>query len=266
MLEAMTTSRGSMCTIHARTAASVTDRIIQLALSYGPSMTPDLAQRTAANGLDLIVYVNLADETGIGGRKHRLRGEHRGGHRNGAGRPDRAYDGVRSGSRRSWRLLGTYPSASAMISRGSVMTSASWDRGSMRDTVRGGHGSTRYEAADEPRPDRLHRRRVWIGGAVALIVGMVGTTSPPVPRARATTPSAGSGTVPDGPPPRGASHRLILIAGAVAGILAYLVTKLPIAGILVAAAVPGAPWLFTVGKEERDRIDQIEAIGEWRGA
>ena len=72
MLEAMTTSRGSMCTIHARTAASVTDRIIQLALSHGPSMTPDLAQRTAANGLDLIVYVNLADETGIGGRKHRF--------------------------------------------------------------------------------------------------------------------------------------------------------------------------------------------------
>jgi Flp pilus assembly CpaF family ATPase len=71
MLEAMTTSRGSMCTIHARTATSVGDRIIQLALSYGPSMTADLAQRTAANGLDLIVYVNLADETGIGGRKHR---------------------------------------------------------------------------------------------------------------------------------------------------------------------------------------------------
>jgi pilus assembly protein CpaF len=71
MLEAMTTSRGSMCTIHARTAASVPDRIIQLALSYGPSMTADLAQRTAANGLDLIVYVNLNDETGIGGRKHR---------------------------------------------------------------------------------------------------------------------------------------------------------------------------------------------------
>jgi Flp pilus assembly CpaF family ATPase len=71
MLEAMTTSRGSMCTIHARTAASVPDRIIQLALSYGPSMTADLAQRTAANGLDLIVYVNLDDETGIGGRKHR---------------------------------------------------------------------------------------------------------------------------------------------------------------------------------------------------
>ena len=71
MLEAMTTSRGSMCTIHARTAASVPERIIQLALSYGASMSPDLAQRMAANGLDLIVYVNLDDETGLGGRKHR---------------------------------------------------------------------------------------------------------------------------------------------------------------------------------------------------
>ena len=168
MLEAMTTSRGSMCTIHARTAASVTDRIIQLALSYGPSMTPDLAQRTAANGLDLIVYVNLADETGIGGRKHRFVAEHRGGHRNGAGWP-------RSRIRRcSVRvstvvaLLGTYPSASATISRGSVTTSASSDRGSMRDTVRGGRGSTRCEAADEPPSDRLHRRCVldrWCGRA-----------------------------------------------------------------------------------------------------
>ncbi|HKD97707.1 MAG TPA: CpaF/VirB11 family protein [Micromonosporaceae bacterium] len=71
MLEAMTTSRGSMCTIHARNAGSVTDRIIQLALAHGPSMTPDLAQRTAAGGLDLIVYVNLDDRTAIGGRKHR---------------------------------------------------------------------------------------------------------------------------------------------------------------------------------------------------
>ena len=72
MLEAMTTSRGSMCTIHARTSAAVGDRIVQLALSHGPAMTAELAQRTTANGLDLIVYVDLADETGLGGRKHRF--------------------------------------------------------------------------------------------------------------------------------------------------------------------------------------------------
>ncbi|HEY9482124.1 MAG TPA: type II secretion system F family protein [Micromonosporaceae bacterium] len=104
---------------------------------------------------------------------------------------------------------------------------------------------------------------LWIGGAVALIVGMVGTTKPAGP------PSASDNAVSrfwNGPGRTAAArrrHRLILVAGVVAGILAYVVTKLPIAGLLVAAAVPGAPWLFTVGNAERDRIDQIEAIGEW---
>ncbi len=104
---------------------------------------------------------------------------------------------------------------------------------------------------------------LWIGGAIALIVGMVGTTKPPGPA------NAGSDAMIrlwNGPGRTAAArrrHRLILIAGVVAGVLAYLITKLPVAGFLVAAAVPGAPWLFTVGNEERDRIDQIEAIGEW---
>jgi Flp pilus assembly protein TadB len=104
---------------------------------------------------------------------------------------------------------------------------------------------------------------LWIGGAVALIVGMAGTTKPAGP------PSASGDAVLrfwNGPGRTAAArrrHRLILIAGVVAGILAYFITKLPVAGFLVAAAVPGAPWLFTVGDEERNRIDQIEAIGEW---
>jgi hypothetical protein len=104
---------------------------------------------------------------------------------------------------------------------------------------------------------------LWVGGAVALIVGIVGTTKPAGP------PSAGNDALVrfwNGPSRTAAGrrrHRLILIAGVVAGILAYFVTKLPVAGLLVAAAVPGAPWLFTVGNAERDRINQIEAIGEW---
>ena len=71
MLEAMAISRGSMCTLDARTAASVGDRIVQLALSGRPTMTAELAQRMVASGVDLIVYVNLVDETGTGGRKRR---------------------------------------------------------------------------------------------------------------------------------------------------------------------------------------------------
>jgi pilus assembly protein CpaF len=71
MLQAMTTSRGSMCTIHARTPSAVTERIIELALSHGKDMTVELARRMAGNALDLVVYVMVQDETAIGGRKHR---------------------------------------------------------------------------------------------------------------------------------------------------------------------------------------------------
>ncbi|MEV4753689.1 ATPase, T2SS/T4P/T4SS family [Micromonospora sp. NPDC049559] len=72
MLQAMTTSRGSMCTIHARTPAGVGERIVELALSHGREMTVDQARRMAGNALDLIVYVTVEDETAIGGRKERF--------------------------------------------------------------------------------------------------------------------------------------------------------------------------------------------------
>jgi hypothetical protein len=72
MLQAMTTSRGSMCTIHARTPGGVSERIVELALSHGREMTVEQARRMAGNALDLIVYVTIEDETAIGGRKHRF--------------------------------------------------------------------------------------------------------------------------------------------------------------------------------------------------
>jgi Flp pilus assembly CpaF family ATPase len=72
MLQAMTTSRGSICTIHARNPASVIDRAVELALAHGEQMTAELAQRMVAGALDLIVYVDIVDETRIGGRKHRF--------------------------------------------------------------------------------------------------------------------------------------------------------------------------------------------------
>jgi Flp pilus assembly CpaF family ATPase len=72
MLQAMTTSRGSICTIHARNPGSVIDRAVELALTHGEEMTAELAQRMVAGALDLIVYVDIVDETRIGGRKHRF--------------------------------------------------------------------------------------------------------------------------------------------------------------------------------------------------
>jgi pilus assembly protein CpaF len=71
MLQAMSTSKGSMCTIHARNPRSVMDRIIELALQYGPEMKADLARRMAAGAIDLILFLTVEDETKIGGRKLR---------------------------------------------------------------------------------------------------------------------------------------------------------------------------------------------------
>ncbi|HEY8452237.1 MAG: CpaF/VirB11 family protein [Micromonosporaceae bacterium] len=71
MLKAMRSSLGSMCTIHARSAASVVDRIVELALSHGPGMSAELAERMAAGCLDLIVYLTLRDERPSGGGKLR---------------------------------------------------------------------------------------------------------------------------------------------------------------------------------------------------
>ncbi len=71
MLQAMSTSKGSMCTIHTRDPRGVMDRIIQLALAHGHEMRADLARRMAAGALDLIVYVSIEDESTIGGTVHR---------------------------------------------------------------------------------------------------------------------------------------------------------------------------------------------------
>jgi Flp pilus assembly CpaF family ATPase len=71
MLQAMATSKGSMCTIHARDPRSVMDRVIELALQHGAEMKADLARRMAAGAIDLILYLTVEDETKLGGRKHR---------------------------------------------------------------------------------------------------------------------------------------------------------------------------------------------------
>ena len=73
MLRAMGTSRGSLCTIHARTAGNVFERIVELALEHGSHVTEALAYRLTANALDYIVYVEMT-ETPLGHgavRRHR---------------------------------------------------------------------------------------------------------------------------------------------------------------------------------------------------
>ncbi|GAB7048041.1 hypothetical protein JCM9534A_31670 [Catenuloplanes indicus JCM 9534] len=58
-------------------------------------------------------------------------------------------------------------------------------------------------------------------------------------------------------------HHAIIVAAFAGGALAWLLTGLPVAGVLVGIAIPGAPWLFTVGRAERRNIARVEALGEW---
>jgi Flp pilus assembly protein TadB len=102
-----------------------------------------------------------------------------------------------------------------------------------------------------------------IAGAVALVAGLVGTTRPPAP-------PGGTGNFVmrvwegNGRTARiRRRHQATLVVGVLAGVLAWLFTGLPVAGILVAVAVPGAPWLFQVGKAEQESIERVEAVGEW---
>ncbi|CAL8978653.1 hypothetical protein CELL_02926 [Cellulomonas sp. T2.31MG-18] len=64
MLEAMSTGDGSLCTLHARTAAHAIDRIVTLCLSAGVHMTDTFAYRLLAGSVDLLVHIELLTEHG----------------------------------------------------------------------------------------------------------------------------------------------------------------------------------------------------------
>ncbi|WP_326550833.1 type II secretion system F family protein [Micromonospora sp. NBC_01813] len=102
-----------------------------------------------------------------------------------------------------------------------------------------------------------------VGGLVLAVVALVGTSKPPGPPSRTGRLLRrlwqGSGTNRA----EQRQHQLLLVAAGLAGAFAFLITGLPVAGVLVAVAVPGAPWLFSVGKAERRAIARIEAVGEW---
>ncbi len=72
MFDAMNTMRGSMCTVHARHADSVLNRLAELLMRYGAADTLTGAWLTVVNALDYIVYVDMLNESAIGGQRHRF--------------------------------------------------------------------------------------------------------------------------------------------------------------------------------------------------
>ena len=104
---------------------------------------------------------------------------------------------------------------------------------------------------------------LWVIGSATMVASLVGTRRPRGPSSRwvILLDRAWRGTGRTARVRR--RHRVLLASGLVAGLLAWLFTGLPAAGALVAVAVPGAPWLFQVGRAEREAIERVEAVGEW---
>ncbi|ROT34342.1 type II secretion system F family protein [Micromonospora sp. HM5-17] len=100
-----------------------------------------------------------------------------------------------------------------------------------------------------------------VAGLVLAVVAIVGTTRParPGPGPGLRRLWQGSGTTAR----ERRAYQSLLVGALLAGAVAFLLTGLPVVGLLVAIAVPGAPWLFTTGRAERRAINRIEAIGEW---
>jgi Flp pilus assembly CpaF family ATPase len=72
MLNAMSVGDGSMCTLHARSAAKALDRIVTLCLEQGAGMTDAFAYRAAADGIDLVVHLAMRHDAATGGARHRF--------------------------------------------------------------------------------------------------------------------------------------------------------------------------------------------------
>jgi Flp pilus assembly CpaF family ATPase len=60
MLDAMRSSRGSISTVHADSAAETVSRLVSLAMRAGPQITAEYATREVVSGLDLVVFANDA--------------------------------------------------------------------------------------------------------------------------------------------------------------------------------------------------------------
>ncbi|GLZ56793.1 type II secretion system F family protein [Micromonospora sp. NBRC 107095] len=102
-----------------------------------------------------------------------------------------------------------------------------------------------------------------VAGLLLAVIALVGTRRPPGP-----PPGSGPGLSrlwrgPGSTPAEQRAYQALLVAAVAAGALAFLLTGLPVVGLLVAVAVPGTPWLFGVGKAEQRAIARIEAVGEW---
>lgn len=104
-----------------------------------------------------------------------------------------------------------------------------------------------------------------VGGVLLVIAGLRGTTEPP---ARATDAAPASRLRrfwhgPGGTPAERRTRQTLLISAGVVGVVAFVVTGVPAVALLAGLAVPGVPWLWSVGKREERAITRAEALADW---
>lgn len=58
-------------------------------------------------------------------------------------------------------------------------------------------------------------------------------------------------------------YRTLAAATLGVGVVVWLVSGLPVLGLVAASAVPGVPWLLAAGTAERRAIARVEAIADW---
>ncbi|MPZ26764.1 MAG: secretion system protein [Micromonosporaceae bacterium] len=105
-----------------------------------------------------------------------------------------------------------------------------------------------------------------VGGVILVVAGLRGTRTPPPPQRTESGVAArvrrwwrGSGVT-------AAERRArqgLLVTAAVLAVAGYLLTGVPAMALLAGVAVPGVPWLWSVGKREERAIGRAEALADW---
>jgi hypothetical protein len=102
-----------------------------------------------------------------------------------------------------------------------------------------------------------------VGGIIMTIAGFVGTTKPVPPPSRSAVALRRWWRGDGRSVAAQRARQVLMIASVVGGALTWLISGVPIAGLIVALAIPGIPWLFSAGGAEKRAIARLEAVETW---
>jgi hypothetical protein len=102
-----------------------------------------------------------------------------------------------------------------------------------------------------------------VGGIIMTVAGFVGTTRPVPPPSRSVVALRRWWRGDARSVAAQRTRQFLMVASVVGGALTWLISGVPIAGLIVALAIPGIPWLFSAGGAEKRAIARLEAVETW---